>query len=285
MSAVAVGTAPAAVPPTSLFSLIGDTFVALGDASFFGLRALRGVLARHFPSAELFRICVEIGVGSLTVVGITGTFIGMVLAVQAYGQFHQIGLDTSLGAIIHMSGVRELGPVLTAVMLAGRVGSAMAAQLGTMKVTEQIDALACLGVDPVRFLVAPRFLASILMIPLLTVFADLMGLFGSTVICLKVYRIDTYHYWRHTAEFVSMWDVIIGLLKSVVFGGIVAIISCYRGFRARAGAEGVGRAATESFVYSFVAILAIDFVLGLFANGLHELIWPGMGGRAIGGES
>ena len=264
---------------------IADAFVAIGEWSLFSIRALTGIVSKHFHSSELVRMCSQVGVGSLAVVGITGTFIGMVLAVQAYGQFHQIGLDTSLGAVIHMSVVRELGPVLTAIMLAGRIGGAMAAQLGTMKVTEQIDALACLGVDPVKYLVGPRVVAAIVMIPLLTIFADVMGLFGSTLICLNVYHIEPHHYWRHTREFITMYDVLIGLGKSVCFGGVVAAISCYRGFRATAGAEGVGRAATEAFVYSFVAILALDFVLGLIANGLHEALWPGVHGNALGGES
>lgn len=284
MSAALSGVAPATPVSTGIFDPVAEALAGLGEATAFSFRAAAGLMSRHFRLAELIRMCFEVGVSSLSVVAVTGTFIGMVLAVQAYGQFHQIGLDTSLGAVIHMSVVRELGPVLTAVMLAGRVGSAMAAQLGTMKVTEQIDALACLGVDPVKYLAGPRIAAAVLMIPLLTIFADLMGLFGSTLICLKVYGIEPFHYWRHTQEFVTMWDVCVGLVKSVCFGFIVASISCYRGFRATAGAEGVGRAATEAFVLSFVAILALDFVLGLFANGLYELIWPGLSGNAIGGE-
>lgn len=211
---------------------------------------------------------------SVGVVAVTGLFIGMVLAVQAYSQFHMIGLDTSLGAVIHMSVVRELGPVLAAVMLAGRVGTAMAAQLATMRVTEQIDALACLGVDPVKYLAGPRFLGSLLMIPLLTVIADATGIVGSTVICLKVFHIDTFHYWRHTSNFVQLWDLFVGLAKSVVFGGVLSLICCHRGFHSRPGAEGVGRSATEGFVLSFVAILVIDFILAMLTNGLSNLLWP-----------
>jgi phospholipid/cholesterol/gamma-HCH transport system permease protein len=266
-------------------SVVSRFFEGFGDWTQFSLRACRGIISRKFPIGECLNNCISVGIGSLTVVGVTGTFIGMVLAVQAYGQFHQIGLETSLGAVIHMSVVRELGPVLTAIMLAGRVGGAMAAELGTMKVTEQIDAMSCLGVDPVKYLVSPRIVAAIVMIPLLTIFADIMGLFGSSLICLKVFHIDSFHYWRHTRDFVSMFDVFVGLFKSIAFGGVVAAISCHRGFQTQSGAEGVGRSATQSFVYSFVAILAIDFVLGLAFNGLHDAIWPGIGGKAIGGES
>ena len=260
---------------------LGDALVALGDWTLFAVRAVTGVATRQLKLRELLASCLAIGLGSLGVVAITGTFIGMVLAVQAYGQFHQLGLDTSLGAVIHTSVVRELGPVLTAVMLAGRVGSAMAAELGTMRVTEQIDALACLGVDPVRFLVAPRFLACVLMIPLLAAFADVMGLVGSSVICLQVYRIESFHYWQHTRQFVGLYDVFVGLAKSMIFGGVSCLIACHRGFHCRSGAAGVGRAATEAFVLSFVAILAIDFVAGMFANALYGLVWPDGGAKAV----
>src|SRR4051794_28506880 len=180
---------------------LADMAVALGDWSLFAFRTFGGIVGRAFGRRELLRVSVEVGANSVGVVAITGMFIGMVLAVQAYGQFHTIGLETSLGAVIHISVVRELGPVLAAVMLAGRIGSAMAAELATMRVTEQIDALACLGVDPVKFLAGPRVMASVLLLPLLTVLADVMGLMGSSLLCLHVYNIDSYHYWRHTREF------------------------------------------------------------------------------------
>ncbi|CAN5330412.1 ABC transporter permease [soil metagenome] len=271
-AATAVTAAPS--EPASIPTMVGDALAALGDWSAFSLRAIRGIFSRDFKLREVLAAAISIGTGSIMVVAITGTFIGMVLAVQAYSQFHQVGLDTSLGAVIHMSVVRELGPVLTAVMLAGRVGSAMAAQLGTMKVTEQLDALACLGVDPVRFLVAPRLVACVLVIPLLTVLADVMGLAGSSLMCLRVFGIDSHHYWEHTREFVGLWDLFDGLIKVTFFGGVLSLIACHRGFHSKAGAEGVGKAATESFVFSFIAILAIDFVLGLLSNGLHTMIWP-----------
>lgn len=272
----ALATAPATASARShdLMSSVADALVALGDWTAFSLRALRGVFSRSLLLSELFRLSVVVGLGSVGVIAITGTFIGMVLAVQSYGQLRQVGLETSLGAVIHMSVVRELGPVLAAIMIAGRIGSAMAAELGTMRVTEQLDALACLGVDPVRFLVAPRFLACVLMIPILTILADLMGLVGSTFVCLRIYGIDPYHYWEHTRAFVGLWDILVGITKSVFFGGVIALVSCHRGFHGRAGAEGVGRAATQAFVISFIAILAMDFVFGLLANSLHDIIWP-----------
>lgn len=263
----------------ALATAFGNWFDALGDFSLFSLRAITGIFSRHLKGYELVRQCVEIGVSSVGVVAITGTFIGMVLAVQAYSQFHMIGMDTSLGAVIHMSVVRELGPVLAATMLAGRVGTAMAAQLGTMRVTEQIEALACLGVDPVKYLAGPRFLACVLMIPLLTVLADVMGVIGSSVICLNIFHIDSYHYWRHAEAFVKSYDIFVGLAKATVFGGMLALICCHRGFNSQAGAEGVGRAATEGFVLSFVAILMCDFFLALFFNTLHDILWQPTGVR------
>lgn len=255
--------------------------VNLGEWTQFSLHAISGILHRSFRTVELLAICLRVGLNSVGVVAITGAFIGMVLAVQTYSQFHTLGLDTSLGAVIHLSVVKELGPVLAATMLAGRVGSAMAAELATMRVTEQIDALACLGVDPVRYLVGPRFLACLLMIPLLCVVGDLMGLAGSTLICLKIYHIDSFHYWQHAQAFVHPWDVLVGVAKSVVFGGVLALIACHRGFNSKPGAEGVGRAATEAFVYSFVAILALDFFLAMFSNSLHDWIWPEASGMPM----
>src|SRR5260370_32094197 len=148
-----------------------------------------------------------IGVRSVPVVMITGMFIGMVVAGQAYGQFAQVGLATQLGRVVNTSVVRELGPVLAATMLAGRVGSAMAAELGTMRVTEQIDALSCLGANPVRYLATPRFLACVLLIPLLTILANFMGVMGGAVISTYVCHIDAHFYWRNASGVITLYDV------------------------------------------------------------------------------
>src|SRR5262245_50970811 len=257
-----------------LRTFIADRLDALGDWAAFSLRAIRGALGRHIRVRTVLPIFANIGANSVGVVVVTGMFIGMVLAVQTYVQFHPIGLDTVLGTVSNNTILSELGPVLAAVMLAGRVGSAMAAELGTMKVTEQIDALAVLGVDPVHYLVSPRFLACVLLIPLLTVVADSAGIAGSTLMCVHVYGIDAHHYWEHTLKHVGMWELLSGLLKSVVFGGVMALICCHRGFTSGAGAEGVGRAATGAFVASFIAILILDFFLVFFLNTLRLFVWP-----------
>ena len=207
-------------------------------------------------------------------VALTGLFIGMVLAVQSYAQFRLIGLETRLGAMINMSLVRELGPVLAATMLAGRVGSSMAAELGTMRVTEQIDALSSMGVNPIHYLVVPRFLACLVLIPALTIIADFMGIWGGYLYSVYVWNIDAGMYMENSARIVGWFDMFAGLFKSFFFGAAIAMIGCHRGFHCDAGAEGVGRAATAAFVYSFVVILFLDLMLGIALEGVYNFLWP-----------
>jgi phospholipid/cholesterol/gamma-HCH transport system permease protein len=254
--------------------VVHDTSALLGDVTLFGLRML-GWLTIRFPRGRtLWPVMYQIGVESLPVILITGSFIGMVLAVQSYDQFKLMHLENQLGAVINVTLVKELGPVLAAVMLAGRIGSSIAAELGTMRVTEQIDALTALGADPVAYLVGPRFLACFLLIPLLTIFADGIGVLTGWVFSTTVLGIDSFPYWHFTKRVVTGWELFTGILKSVFFGAAIAIVSCHRGFHSRAGAEGVGRAATEAFVYSFVAILVLDFILGAFLMRMYFVIWP-----------
>jgi phospholipid/cholesterol/gamma-HCH transport system permease protein len=250
----------------------------LGDLSLFGLSVFRWTLRRPAPGT-LVSAFYSVGVLSIPVVAITGLFIGMVLAVQAYEQFATLGLSSRLGQIINISVVRELGPVLAATMLAGRVGSAMAAELGTMRITEQIDALACLGTNPIHYLVVPRFLACVLLIPLLTIVANYMGVMGGALVCTKIYPVEPHHYWQNAEGYIKSWDLFGGLFKPTFFGAAIAIISCHRGFHSAGGAEGVGRAATNAFVASFIAILVVDFFLALFLNNLETYLWPAGVGR------
>lgn len=250
-----------------------DALLDLGDLSLFAVRILTGTRRRSSYNT-LMPICYDVGVRSIPVVMITGAFIGMVLAVQAYSEFAHLGLATRLGQIINISVVRELGPVLAAVMLAGRVGSAMAAELATMRITEQIDALACLGTNPVHYLGTPRFLACMLLIPLLTILANFMGVLGGSIICIDVYHVEAHYYWQNTQGYIGMYDLVTGLIKPTFFGAAIAIICCHRGFYSEAGAEGVGRAATRAFVLSFIAILVLDFFLAMFLNNLYDYLWP-----------
>jgi len=242
---------------------------AVGELALFFFDMLAWLMTRLPRRAVLLSCMFQIGVQSLPVVMVTGGFIGMVMAVQSYEQFRFMHLETNLGAVINVSLVKELGPVLAATMLAGRVGSSMAAELGTMRITEQIDALRVLGANPVHYLVVPRFLACVLLIPLLTVMADAAGVFGGWLISTQVCGIDSLHYWNHTEEYIGMFELFSGVAKSVFFGAAIAVVSCQRGFNCQNGAEGVGRAATEAFVFSFVAILALDFFLGIICNGLY----------------
>jgi phospholipid/cholesterol/gamma-HCH transport system permease protein len=259
-----------------VFQPLANVLVETGDLTLF---ALRVVLGSFWPPgrAGLLSVFYFVGVRSVPVVIVTGAFIGMVLAVQSYSQFAQMGMATQLGVIVNYSVVRELGPVLAATMLAGRVGSAMAAEIATMRVTEQIDALSCLGANPVRHLVVPRFLACVLLIPLLTIMANFAGVMGGAQVVIWVYHVDAHYYWTNAQGHLTLYDLFTGLVKPMFFGGTMAILSCYRGFRSDAGAEGVGRAATRAFVASFIAILALDFFLAMFLNKLYDVLWPGSG--------
>jgi phospholipid/cholesterol/gamma-HCH transport system permease protein len=246
----------------------------LGDMALFMWRTVSWLFSRIPRRDTLISAFYNIGVLSLPVVALTGTFIGMVLAVQSYAQFRQFGFETRLGALINLSMCRELGPVLAATMLAGRVGSALAAEIGTMRVTEQIDALTSMGANPVNYLVVPRFLGCLLMIPSLTIMAIFMGVVGGWLYSVNVFGIDSYHYWHNSQQFVHNWDLFYGIFKSIFFGATIAIVSCYRGFNCTPGAEGVGRAATSAFVLSFVIILVLDFFLSIGLDKLHDVIWP-----------
>lgn len=251
-----------------------DSLVTTGDLAIFAMRTFTWMLTRLPRRETLLPNFYQVGVLSLPVVALTGTFIGMVLAVQAFFTFRDLGLETRLGAVINMSLVRELGPVLAATMLAGRVGCAMAAELGTMRVTEQIDALESMGSNPIHYLVVPRFLACIILIPTLTIMADFMGVVGGYFYSVVILDIDMHHYWTNSEKFVNTFDFFSGIFKSVFFGGAIALVSCYRGFHCTPGAEGVGKAATSSFVWSFVLILVIDLFLGNMLYSTYYHFFP-----------
>lgn len=255
-------------------ALAMDGIVAIGDYALFVYSTMAWMVSRRPRRETLLPNFYQVGVLSLPVVALTGTFIGMVLAVQSYNMFDEIGLETRLGGVINLSLVRELGPVLAATMLAGRVGSAMAAELGTMRVTEQIDALDCMGANPISYLVVPRFIACVMLIPTLTLMANFMGVTGGYFYSVVILGIDKHHYWYNSQQFVGMFDLFMGVFKSFFFGAIIAMVSCYRGFHCDPGAEGVGRAATASFVYSFVMILIVDLALDIILDAVYKSIWP-----------
>jgi phospholipid/cholesterol/gamma-HCH transport system permease protein len=273
-----MSVAPVSAPHTTPIHRLGEQIFELvadvGGVAQFSASTFAWLIRRLPRWSVLVPNFYAIGVSSVPVVAITGTFIGMVLAVQAHSQFAAMGMATRLGSVINISLVKELGPVLAATMLAGRVGSSMAAELGTMRVTEQIDALSSLGTNPVHYLVVPRFLACVLLIPLLTLMADFMGVIGGAVVCTQMLKVNEYYYWYHTRQFVGGLDLLAGVFKSYFFGAAIALISCHRGFHSKGGAEGVGRAATEAFVYSFIAILFLDFCIGIVWNTIYDAMYP-----------
>ncbi len=240
----------------------GQTFTYLPEG-LLRWRNIRLLLAQFYA----------VGTKSIPVVMITGLFVGMVLAVQSFDQFRQIGYVGAVGSVVNLSVVRELGPVLAGLMLAGRVGGGLTAEVGTMRVTEQIDALRAMGAEPLRVLVVPRFLACVLLIPVLVLYTDAMGIFGGFVVSVHVYGLNASEFWKHAADNVTFFDVLHGLIKCVFFGGVMSLVCCYKGFRCAPGAAGVGRACTESFVASCMAILALDFFLGMFLTSLYTYIY------------
>ncbi|MBI5235216.1 MAG: ABC transporter permease [Deltaproteobacteria bacterium] len=210
---------------------------------------------------NIFKQMEFVGVQSLFVVILTGMFTGMVLALQGYNALKRFGAESLVGPTVALSMARELGPVLTGLMVTGRAGSAMATELGTMRVTEQIDALFTMGVNPVKYLVSPRVIAGICMFPLLTVITDFVGVVGGYLVGVKLLGINQGVYIGRTIDFVQINDIFTGLTKSLMFGLITTLVACYYGFYTTGGAEGVGRAATSSVVLSSVLILVSDYLM------------------------
>ena len=217
-----------------------------------------------FKLNYIFKQMEFIGVHSVFVVILTGIFTGMVLALQSYYGFRKFGSEGLVGATVALSMTRELGPVLTSLMVTGRAGSAMAAELGTMRVTEQIDALTVMALNPIKYLVTPRVIAAFFMLPLLTVIADFVGIVGGYLVGVKLLGINEGAYIDKMIKFVELNDIYNGLVKAAVFGIILSIVSCYKGFYTKGGAEGVGRSTTEAVVVSSVTILVTDYILTSF---------------------
>jgi phospholipid/cholesterol/gamma-HCH transport system permease protein len=209
-----------------------------------------------------------IGWKSQMVVLVTGAFTGMVFAVQTYHQFHKVKMDTAVGPVVSIAMTRELAPVLTALMVAGRVGAAIAAELGTMKVTEQLDALRAMGTAPVDFLAVPRFIALLVALPLLTAEAMFFGIFSAYVVGVHMMGIDGAYFLENMYKFTTAKDVMSGLIKSGFFAVFIGLISCYKGFNAGEGAEGVGRATTQAVVVSSLTVLIANFFIAMVFNAI-----------------
>ncbi len=244
----------------------------LGQFCFLVRDTMASLFTFKVPCRELLYQVYFIGVKSQAVVLITGAFTGMVLGAQTYFQFHKVKMDTATLAVVGVSMCSELGPVLTALMVAGRVGASMAAEIGTMRVTEQIDALRTLATHPVDYLVVPRLLASQIAMPLLMVEAVVVGIGASYLVGVYVLQIDPVYSWYNMLHFTHDVDLMIGLVKSFIYGGIIALIGCYKGLTCGLGAEGVGRATTEAVVYSSITILIANFFLTLTIGALLGLM-------------
>jgi phospholipid/cholesterol/gamma-HCH transport system permease protein len=245
-----------------------ETLRTVGGASVLLSETVRAAFGRWPRRRVLVDQLFLIGNRSIPVVLTTGLFTGMVLAVQSFNQFRRVNITTMTGAVVAISMVKELGPVLTGLMLSGRVGAAITAELGTMHVTEQIDALRALAVNPVRWLVLPRVVAAVFLTPILTMMADLIGIAGSTFITVGILDVEWHFYYVNMLDWLSVWEIGVGCAKSAVFGGLIALISAYKGMNTDPGAAGVGKAATEAVVMSSISVLVSDFFLSVMFNAI-----------------
>lgn len=259
----------------SHFSLLPAVFEAIGrrvyhkvynvgNASILAISTLLLVFKRPFGVSMIIKQLHAVGVNSFSVVLITGCFVGMVVASQAYHQLDDLSAQGMMGMAVAVTIIKELGPVVTSFILAGRVGAGMTAEIGSMRVTEQVDALSAMAVSPVKYLVVPRFLACTIMFPVLTTFSNCVGLIGGYITTVKLLGMNGPFFISQTTRALFVSDIFIGIFKAIVFGCIVAVVGCYRGLSVptNSGAEGVGKATTSSAVTSLILILAVDFFLG-----------------------
>jgi phospholipid/cholesterol/gamma-HCH transport system permease protein len=256
----------------NFLAVVGAIFLnfleRLGNLSVFIGNVAASLSFKRFYFKELLKQMLFVGYYSLPVVGLTAIFTGAVLALQSYSGFSRFNAESSIASVVVLSITRELGPVLAGLMLAGRVGAAIAAEIGTMKVTEQIDALYTLGANPYQYLFLPKVIAGIITLPLLVIVADIIGVMGGYLV--SVYKLDfsPYAYLKNTFDFLEVQDVTSGLIKAAVFGFIVTLMGCYNGFHSQNGAQGVGSATTNAVVSASVLILVFNYVITgiLFGN-------------------
>ena len=245
--------------------LIGGTIIRfseeLGRILILLFLTVRQILIPPYEVRNTFRQMLEIGVRSVPVVLITAVFTGMVFAHQTFTGFKRFGAEALVGTVVALSMTRELGPVLTGLIVAGRAGASMAAELGTMRVTEQIDALETLATNPIKYLIVPRFIAGFFMLPALSLIAAVTGIIGGYFVTVGLFGTSSIVYWKRTWDFLEVSDIFNGMIKSGFFGASISLISCYKGFYTRGGAEGVGKATTGAVVLSSMTILISDYFL------------------------
>lgn len=232
-----------------------------GRITLFASTAISHSVRPPFYFRILARHMIEIGYYSLPVVGLTAIFTGMVLALQSYTGFARFSAEGAIANVVVLSMTRELGPVLAGLMVAGRIGAAMAAEIGTMRVTEQIDALTTLSTNPIKYMVVPRLIAGLTMLPLLVLIADIIGVFGGYLVSIYKLGFNPANYLKNTYDFLQLEDVVSGLVKASVFGFIVTLMGCYHGYHSKGGAQGVGAATTNAVVSASILILCFDYIL------------------------
>jgi phospholipid/cholesterol/gamma-HCH transport system permease protein len=242
---------------------VADLLEFAGGMALLARESVRSLFISRVSGREIVRQIYFVGVKSQSVVLITGAFTGMVMCAQTYFQFHKIKMDTATLAVVAVSMASELGPVLTALMVAGRIGSSISAEIGTMKVTEQIDALRTLAAHPVDYLVVPRMIAILIAMPLLTAESISIGIWSGYMIGVHLLHIDPAYLWHNTSHYTEPVDMLMGFIKSLWFGAIIGMVGCYKGLTCAQGAEGVGKSTTESVVYASITILISNFFLTL----------------------
>ena len=246
---------------TKFGSFVFDFFHSIGELLVFFFECLRFMFVDKFYSSIFFQQLVKIGFNSLPVVGLTSIFTGMVLALQSYTGFSRFSAESAIPNVVVLSITRELAPVLAGLMVSGRAGAAIAAEIGTMKVTEQIDALKTLSTNPFCYLVTPRIIAGLISLPILVLIGDIIGVLGGYLICVNLLNFNPSVYLQNTYNFVQFIDIFSGLVKAAVFGFIITFIGCYFGFNTKGGAQGVGQSTTYSVVSSSILILLMNYII------------------------
>ena len=238
-----------------------DFLAATGRLALFVWASVSGLLRPPFYTKMLLKQIIELGYYSLPVVGMTALFTGAALALQTYSGFSRFNAESSVAIVVVLAITRELGPVMAGLMVAGRIGAAYAAEIGTMRVTEQIDALTTLSTDPYKYLVLPRLLAGVTMLPILVLIGDILGVFGGYLVSVHKLHFAPMPYLKSTAQYLQSKDVMSGLIKASVFGFIITLMGCYHGFHSKGGAQGVGAATTHAVVSASILILLSNYVL------------------------
>ena len=251
-----------------------EGLVAAGDLGRLLMAVLRALFKEPQRRAVIVTQLYHIGYLSLPVVLVSGISIGLVMAVQGYATLIKFNAEVMSGPLVNYALISQLGPIFTALMVAGRVGSNMSAEIGTMKVTEQLDALRVMGTDPIAHLVAPRFLACVLLLPILSALATLAGVFAAKILLVNLWQIDAGAYWHWTSQYMRAWDTFTGLSKTLVFGGIISLVACRAGLMTHGGATGVGEACTRGVVQGSVLSMVANFVMTLVTNKLWHLLHP-----------